>query len=335
MFRADMEYIANYMKLESFNALRPCLWCQANEFESETDRRLLPGEMPRPWNDVSHEASWRHTCWAHRPHQEWLDDHEEEHRHVMFSMPGFSVNMFVPDELHVLDLGVFSRVCANTIFNVVFDGMERGRSNAQRLNNFWKRCLTHYDDPSKAMSTLTMGMFCTLKAPRSNQPAMGQVKAAEIRYLLPAVHLAFEELADHDDDIHVLIIHALSNISNFLAALDGITVMCPLEETALYLESCLQHVVEACGALAVIYNEKGEKRWGTVPKHHFAIHLAQACHWVSPRAAWTYIDESYLQVIKRIVEACAKGTKPRNMCTKAARKWALGFDVRCEMFHPE
>ena len=136
MFRADMEYIANYMKLESFNSLRPCLWCQANEMETESHPRLLPGEVPRPWNDVSREASWRHTCWAHRPVQEWLDAHEEERRHVLFSMPGFSVNMFVPDELHVLDLGVFSRVGANTIFNVVFDGIEGGRNLVQRLDNF-------------------------------------------------------------------------------------------------------------------------------------------------------------------------------------------------------
>ena len=172
--------MSNYLRLPHFNSLRPCPWCECNEFETVGDNRMFVDEEPRPWSDFAPSATWRQTLWCERAAPEW---HARFPRaHPLFSLPGVSVNTVVPDQLHVCDLGVFGRLMANVAFTAVFDSVEQGPNLQSRMDAFWLRMIKHYEPGKRQIGALTLAMICDDNKPHRKQPVLKQLKGAEARY---------------------------------------------------------------------------------------------------------------------------------------------------------
>jgi hypothetical protein len=70
------------------------------------------------------------------------------------------------------------------------------------------------------------------------------------------------------------------------------------------------------------------RRWHEVPKHHYAQHIILQSVFQNPRWAWCYSDESFMNTVKRITEACLPGTKAHRVARKFLQKWAFGTAAR-------
>ena len=69
-------------------------------------------------------------------------------------------------------------------------------------------------------------------------------------------------------------------------------------------------------------------RWGETIKLHFSIHLALQSRYSNPKLAWTYMDEDFMGLVKRIGEACASGTEAQAIVSKLIGQYCVGMDVR-------
>ena len=90
-----------------------------------------------PWSDFSAGAAWRNSLWLDKPTSAWRDFMVEPH--PLFMLPGVSVHIVVPDQLHIADLGVFGRLLANVAFTAIYDGLEAGATLQARMDAFWTR----------------------------------------------------------------------------------------------------------------------------------------------------------------------------------------------------
>ena len=332
MFRGDHDYLSNYLGLPHFNSLRPCLWCQANAFDDPMDDRMTAGETPLPWSDFSAGALWRRTLWIDKPLAAWQS--ASPSRHILFYLPGVSAITVCPDQLHIADLGVFGRVIANTLFAVVYDQIENGATLAERLANFWVRIVQAYDPGKRQLDGISLSMFCDESKPHRKQPKLSQVKGAECRYLLPAVRRAFAELVGADaadNPEHGLMLECLEGAEAYLVAVSQCDAVVPPPPVSQHMKASIDRMLRAYAALSYRAIEGDRKRWGLVPKHHFMAHLGIFCKFMNPRLSWTYGDEDFMSVIKRLVEANSHGTPPHKVGKKIFTKWLVAWDLRADL----
>ena len=58
----DMDYVANYLHLESYGALQMCPWCCATLTDDPAHPFFAIRDLPiAPWNDLADDAVWRRT----------------------------------------------------------------------------------------------------------------------------------------------------------------------------------------------------------------------------------------------------------------------------------
>lgn len=60
-------------------------------------------------------------------------------------------------------------------------------------------------------------------------------------------------------------------------------------------------------------------------KSHYLSHIADYCLYLTPRAAWCYAGESFMNTAKRVVASCVAGTKATSVSSKATKKYLDGM----------
>ena len=90
VIKADIDFLANNLKLNHASSNQPCALCDA-------DRSLAS----KPWTDCRSTAKWRETCWTFA---DWRRQHP--HCHALFKIPGVGIDLVHPDLMHVKHLGV-------------------------------------------------------------------------------------------------------------------------------------------------------------------------------------------------------------------------------------
>ena len=77
-------------------------------------------------------------------------------------------------------------------------------------------------------------------------------------------------------------------------------------------------------------DRRGKLLWPTVPKHHWAWHLAYRSFFLNPRRGNTSIDETYLGYVKCIVQSVASGTRAELIPDRFVEKYLLGMHFQLE-----
>jgi len=251
--------------------------------------------------------------------------------HGLFTLPGVTVNTVVPDQLHVCDLGVFGRLMANVAFTAVHDSVEQGPNLQARMEAFWMRIVKHYEPGKRQIGALTLAMISDENKPHHKHPVLKQVKGAEARYMLPAMLRAFQEIADNNNVDHGIILEALWGAADYIRAVADCDDFVPPADVQDLMRRSITRFLQAYAALSYRAMENEKVRWGLVPKHHFAEHLAIFTRWVNPKVSWTYADEDYMSTIQRLVEANSRGTPPHGVAVKVVAKWLVAWDLRQDM----
>ena len=101
------------------------------------------------------------------------------------------------------------------------------------------------------------------------------------------------------------------------------------EATQMRLEKNLWEMNRHFAALQTWAMDNNKRAWHCTPKLHFALHLALLSRSMNPRFAWTYGDEDFMGLVKRVGEACAAGTPAQRMVTTLCTKYAAGMDLSC------
>ena len=326
-----MEYLTCYVGLEHYGAHLMCPWCEASSLEPDHPLVISGIYASTPWNDFRADADWRQTSWNRHPVASWIASHPI--RHPLFALPGVSIQTIMPDHLHICDLGVFQRIIGNLLFGMVFDRMVPGADTKSRVQAAWYMIEGEYVNLriSQRISGLTLSMFCNEKKIHGSQPSLRGVKAAETRWLLPAVVSAFEKLAS-DSDEHRLAVRCGRCACGYLDTMQNIEGHVPTPEEASDIRRFVFHLTMSYSALRWSSYRRGLVRWGLTPKFHFLCHLADMCSYSNPRNNWTYMDEDFMGIMKKLVKGCFAGTKFENVQVKTAVRWALAYDLSCA-FH--
>ena len=89
--RGGLDEMAKGFKLAHAGSREPCSLCRANLDDV-------------PWTEAHPTRSkWLGTVWDRA---EWLETHPD--RHAIFTLPGISVDAFVPDIMHCVHLGSYA-----------------------------------------------------------------------------------------------------------------------------------------------------------------------------------------------------------------------------------
>lgn len=315
MIRSDMEYATNYLGLEHFQSLTPCPWCTADSNSV-------------PWTDVRCCATWRRHMWVDKTDAQWRASRGGP-VHPLFKLTGVTISTFTPDSMHILDLGVWGRVVSNAAHHLLYDGILPGRNHDQRLESLWCAVKAEYmaSRPPSQLSNLTSGMF----GKQSEQPDTHIIKAAETRHLVPVLGAVWSRVADFTNPtqcrIRVLFDHA-KEVLACMEELKDIDLFYTPPAIRLRLMRGIQGVATQYSALSAECIHSKTLRFKFVPKIHFMLHIAAYSKFQNPRKSWTYSDESFMGILKAILQSCARGTKANNMGVKANEKWLTGTLIR-------
>ena len=300
----DMENFQNEFGLRHQSSNDMCHLCGANKSD-------------RPFNDQRRSAAW--ACTLHMV-QVGLT-------HPIFLLPYMSVYFFALDVLHILDLGISAHMIGNLFFDLVFLQLPGNRE--ANLKTVWTHVLQNCQDieHGKGLTRLEFRNFTDWRKPWSTYPCMSHVKAAHVRKLVPlAAKLAIEY--NTGSPAHQHRADMLANLDAFYTCLYEQAVV-PDFSVALMAAKNMQMCLEHYSWLAADALEKRHMMYSEVPKHHYAVHLAQQNLFLNAAAVWTYGGESYVGKASRLAMSCNKGTAsfdvPYKMCEKIDVAHALQF----------
>jgi hypothetical protein len=89
-------------------------------------------------------------------------------------------------------------------------------------------------------------------------------------------------------------------------------------------QSCINFLLLA-ESLHKHYASQGLDLFNFTIKSHYLCHIADQSAYISPRACWCYSGENFMNICKRIVTSCVRGTKPIGVATKSTRKFVEGM----------
>jgi hypothetical protein len=206
----------------------------------------------------------------------------------LFKSPGLTLQHFMVDWLHAVDLGVLQIIIGNILWEslpMLFPALpqkEQVKLQWQKLSQWYKQ----NDAPSK-LDALTVEM---LKLPGKGPKLRS--KAAECRYLLPYAHFIAHQASD--DSPHWKMICMLAD--NFLELAITMSVEPYDFRKAATLSRMVSSLAVSLEAEALSKND--ENSWRVKPKLHMMQELLE---YIGPdlgdlgsaRRFWTYKDERW------------------------------------------
>ena len=174
-----------------------------------------------------------------------------------------------------------------------------------------------------------MAMFCNEKSPLLHQPVLtSRVKGAESRHLLSIVAGFFPKLARKEVEVEMRMCALLQNTASYYKCIESKSNVLD-EATQKRCEIALLNMNKNYSALQAWAIATKKRTWHCTIKFHFAMHLALLSRSMNPRFAWTYGDEDFMGLVKKVGEACTAGTAPQKMVAKLCAKYAAGMDLSC------
>ena len=330
----DMDFLSTDLFFEGASWISMCPWCRANKIESEEDAWASMFDVHAlPFNDFSDDAPWRGTIWRSR--DEWLAAHGGIGIvHPFFSIGYLSILSVLADILHIMELGIDHYICGSVFWLMCYtDRYFRGIGTpTDRCKELWHRIVRQYQgrDTPVQLNTLTVSLFADESGPYAHVPCLsGRVKAAATRHLVPIILSIWLDVRDpHNEDDN--------EIAYMLACLDRFyTIVAdePYRMNDAQVEEarqCIRGILQTYANLAskAYYAVPRKLLWHTVPKHHYAEHIADQCSVGNPRYAWTYQDEDFMGLIKIIGESCTIGTQSWKIAKKLLKRWVFGVSYR-------
>lgn len=312
LFKADLEYLALYLKLNHFQSLKPCVFCKADTGE-------------HCWTDFRPGALWKSTVWGWA---EWRAAHPQCHR--LFTFLGCTVHTVHCDVLHTVSLGVAQHVVGNVLFILIWQVLDKTKlTGNQRLAAVWHDIREFYT-VAKApvrIRKLKWSMFLPdPRAPRQHYPHMN-TKGKETEWLARAVHWLWEHYADIDDAMHGHITCVLKYLIELYDHCSTPGLFFTPEEAAT-VKQCTAHLQLHYSWLARDAIEKGLKLWNIVPKLHYLWHIGQQAAFLHPRAGWTYPDEDFVGRIAKLARASTGGIAIDRLGNTIVAKYRRGLYFR-------
>ena len=153
-------------------------------------------------------------------------------------------------------------------------------------------------------------------------------KAAEIRRLAGPLCAAFSRYMNSQDEGHRQIHVALQLVLKIENLMDEHLDYRWPAAVANDFEKATQALVQVSAVLYRRYSaDGGMMLFNFVPKHHYLLHIGMAARYISPRLAWCYDGEDFMQKAKTIAQANHKGTPPYLVVPKMMEKYILGFSI--------
>jgi hypothetical protein len=202
--------------------------------------------------------------------------------------------------MHVLSLGVAQHIGGNVLFELVWRVL-KGRQKAN-LAEIWE-CIKEYykvRPRATAIGRLTLSMFVDKDAPHQNYP-MRTAKAKETEHLCRALSTAWVQYMDEDNEEHMHI----KLVLEYLVALYDLAGMPGLfltEAQSTTFKDTVDKLLAHYNWLARKAQDSGLKRWNTVVKIQYSVHLAKQCRYLHCKAGATYLDENFLGRMKALAK---------------------------------
>ena len=248
------------------------------------------------WFDFKPGSTWRASLPGARPSY-----------HPIYDVKGFTTWHFAIDWLHIMDLGTASHAIGNVLYDIVF----------VRLSHLGRQRAMHdvtqyiYDgeptEHGRLPPTLDIKNFVDEKKHLSAYPCLVHLKAAEVRALVPRIEALAKDYCDgspHSKHMSKLMTH-LASMYDIMHECGHVLGNRWRQFDTSMTSFLLEYSWLANNALeAVPYLP----RWSVVPKHHYAVHLAQQAILCNPKCLWTYGGEDFVGRISDLAGACLKGT---------------------------
>ncbi len=330
--RGDMDWFQTSLHLEGASGTCICPWCRANCIESEDDVWAATFNIdPLPWNGIGPNAAWKATRWASR--RAWLEPHGGRASvHTLFLLPGVSIFTVAADVLHIIDLGVTHYLLGNALFLMCFQARHfpAAATPALRLEEIWGRIVRQYRQrgTESQLSNILLSFFCKEDGPYSKPPVLkSRAKAAETKELCPIIADIFRQVHDRMDATDRAVLECLDALTEFYVILQCRSYNLP-DHAQHSINRELQRLFVNYRILTLGAAATNSLMWHEVPAFHYAWHIGDQCLYMNPRFSWTYMDESFMHVVKQVTEKCMRGTASHKIAASLVQKWAFGVALR-------
>ena len=91
------------------------------------------------------------------------------------------------------------------------------------------------------------------------------------------------------------------------------------------LRDCVDRFLSLYQGLAHASDQRKDLLFNLVPKLHWLWHLGQKAIFLNPRKGNTMVDEDYVGIFKKIVQACAQGTPSASVSLACMDKYCWGL----------
>ena len=215
---------------------------------------------------------------------------------------------FMLDVLHCLELGAASHAVANVFFWLVFEKFGHLHKN-EAANLIWAFILEQYDklniDHGKRMPHFGIKSFVDPEAISTSYPHMRNLKAAEVKGLVPVV---LQLLKKHggQSPLEKHMTAMMTSLNQFYDLMQECPIV-PGENGHMFSVHMVKFLVHYQW-LAKTYFREDKKQFSTVPKHHYCVHLGQQAKYLNPSYCNCYGGEDYIGKMTSLGHACLSGT---------------------------
>ena len=311
--KADLDFYANSMSLESVGARDRCIKCRGNT-------------TTIPWTEVHPERSaWLAERWTAPA---WAAAHPNVPK--IFTLPGVTIDTVCIDWMHCKHLGVDSYMFGSALMMLthpVQGHQMMPASPADNMQSLWCDLKRYSREMSieGGFGEIRTSMFL----PAERFPML-KGKAGEIKALGRPLLKAWELKMSRGNKQHRLVRLALQSSVDLEVILDrSAGLPCLIgDDKENFTKACWD--LGAClTALGSHYHGLGEWLFHFTMKMHYIIHQGLDCGEVSPRLGWCYQGEDMMQKVKSLVASCSRGTPTHLVPAKVMTKYVIALSYSC------
>jgi hypothetical protein len=151
-------------------------------------------------------------------------------------------------------------------------------------------------------------------------------KAGEIRHFGKALLYAFENLMDHESQLHRQIRLGLQYSTEIEMIVDEHPDDFRLPpDAANRLNTKIANLLTIQTALGRRFMDEGDLMFHTTIKSHYLLHIGMNSSQLNPRMSWCYSGEDLMQKVKHLIQGCQRGTPPQKIVSKVMEKYVFGL----------
>jgi hypothetical protein len=333
-FRADAEYTYVHCDLPGhWSSHNPCHTCHADSNSAKGG--------PNHYLTFGPTATWPHSIFVDMVDFATFCSEKAKPMHPLLRPRatgglGLHVFVFMRDSLHCLDIGVSMLITGSTLWLLAYGNYVHAADPQAAMRDICADILELYvlEKTSSRFTNLELNMFIDPENP-TNSPPLLHGKGAEIRHLVPILHLVWRKYADatSDHDKHVDL--CLSSLSDIYSLLGWKT---ETGEVPLFLSSAAPDELRQLIDIFLVENTFLEQLamsrapplllWHRVSKHHSVWHMGFESQFQHPSSARTYMNEDVMQVMKKVGMANRYAVPTHRRSLTIAERVCLGKSIQ-------